>query len=524
MNILKYIIKFFLLAVAISGCQKEFNCEDCDLSGDDDSAIVKSEWEFDEDSNHFAGPVDTAFLNKQDNGEIVKVTGTSSNNTEKIFISIKSVNGSIHKGSVYKTTNAELKFYYYNNSDTVYKAVPYAGGDISLTITAIDSNKIKGIFSGLVIDGNNRSHIIGNGKFSSPLRKVPPSEEKGSVILWANELCNGPIKVKVNSIPGQISINSFIAPDCGDDGRANYTLKPGIYPWAAYCGKDSVAGTVQVKANTCSKILIKFPFKPPDSTLTSSQAICKLSNLTYGGCLFIRCNPTDTYKPQSNNLSATFLNMQVSELQYVTYAAGYGFTSSHSVTKQANLISIDKGTNLECDFITDANGRVIEYEGLKDPANIYPVDSVIIKYDYDNSGNLIKRTVINARYMNPVTEMSFTWMNGNIVQVVENNLAGGNMTVTDYDYYTGRLVKSFPFVFTRAFELLLLQPAINTGNFMLNPIKSATIHSFDVNGNPVNTSYSYESYTIDENDYVLGFIISSGYGSTTNFSFNYTCF
>ena len=104
-----------MVAVIISGCQKEFNCEDCALPADDDSGTVKSEWEFDEAFNHFTGPVDTAFLNKQDNGEIVKVTGRSLNNAEKIFIIIKSLNGTIKRGAVYKTNASQVKFYYYNN-------------------------------------------------------------------------------------------------------------------------------------------------------------------------------------------------------------------------------------------------------------------------------------------------------------------------------------------------------------------------------------------------------------------------
>jgi hypothetical protein len=524
MNVLKYIIKLFLVAVIISGCQKEFNCEDCALPAGDDSGSVKSEWEFDEAFNHFTGPVDTAFLNKQDNGEIVKVTGRSLNNAEKIFIIIKSLNGPIKKGSVYKTNASQVKFYYYNNSDTIYKAVPYEGGDISFTVTDIDSNKIKGTFSGSATDDNNRTYAISNGKFSSPLKKATSNGERGSVILWANELCNGPIKVKVNDVPGEISINSFIAPDCGDEGRASYTLKPGVYPWAAYCGKDSVTGSVEVKANTCSKILVKFPFKPPDSTVTDSQAVCKLSNVTYGGCLFIRCDAAETFKPQPNNLSATFLNGQVSGLQYVNYAAGTAVSYSHTITNEANKIIIDKGSSLQCDFITGADGRVTEYRGLKDPAVLYPIDSAIIKYEYDNAGNLVRRTMLNARYMTSVKEIIFTWDDSNIVQITERNLAGGGIIVTDLDYYTGRHVQSMPFIFTQAFELLLLQPAINMGNFMRNPVKTATIHAVDANGNQVNISYNYGNYIIDNNDYVLGLTVSNGYGSTTNFSFNYACF
>lgn len=523
MHVFKYILIVLLIVPVISGCQKEFNCEYC-IAPDGDSGIVKSEWQFDEASNHFAGPVDTAYLNQQDNGEIVKVTGTSSNNAEKVFINIKNFNGPIQKGSVYKTNASQLQFYYYNNSDTIYKAVPYAGGDISLTITDIDSNKIKGIFSGIAVDGNNRTYTISKGKFSSPLKKASPSEEKGSVILWANELCNGPIKVKVNNIPGEISINSYVAPDCGDEGRANYSLRPGVYPWSAYCGKDSVTGSVEVKANTCSKILVKFTFKPPDSTITSDQAVCKLSNITYGGCLFVRCDAAETFKPEPNNLSASFVDEQVSAMQYVNYAAGVAVNYSHIVTNETNKVIIDDGSNLQCDFINDAYGRVIEYRGLKDPAVIYPVDSAIIKYEYDNVGNLIKRTMINARYITPVKEITFKWQDSNIIQITEKNFAGGGTTITDLNYYTDRHVQSMPFVFTQAFELLLLQPAINIGNFMRNPVKTATIHAIGANGNQVDLSYNYGNYIIDNNDYVQGLTVSNGYGLTTNFSFNYTCF
>jgi hypothetical protein len=506
MKLFKSLLLLFLLIVLLAlGCQKELSFEGGNNlpENNEGAGPVKSEWEFTE-TKKYAGPVDTAFLTNQDKGQILTATGKSVSGDEKIFISIKTTNELIQKGATYKTSSLEVKFLYTDLSDlndTLYSAIPYYGGDIYVTITDIQPDRIVGTFSGLALDKDNKSQNIINGKFSSPLKAVTGSEAKGYIMLWAKEDCNGPIKVKVNNQPGEISTFTSIVPDCGDAGRATYSLTPGIYDWVAYCGRDSVIGKAEVKAGSCSKILITFPFKPPAETETNNDT-CKISYISYSGCLFNRCDPTQTYKPIHNTNISAFDNTTVSSMLYTVYAVGFPITYSHPVSYGVGKIIIDEGTQNESYFLTDGQGRVINYHGLKDPATIGPPDSTIITYEYDNNNYLVKRIVTDARYLVPKKETNFIWQNGNVIKIIEYNLASGGKNETDFEYYTDKEVRSLPFTFNNAFELLLLQPAINFGKHLKNPLREQIVHAQDINGNPVLNSIYFTNYILDDNNYV----------------------
>lgn len=526
MKQVNYIISLFLLLLSVaSGCVKEYSYEggplhDIDSTG---NVPVKSEWSFEEAGNHFYGPVDTAYLSPDDLGEVIFITGTSSISNEKFFIRIKDLREALRPGRVYQTQNEEVKFFYYNSSDTLYKALPYHGGNISVNISAIDATKITGTFYGGAENGSGKNFVITNGKFSSPLNKALPDMQTGSVMLWAKELCNGPFKIKVNDIPGEVSDFSNIVPDCDNTSKANYILSPGTYDWVAYCGNDSVNGKVTVKENKCAKILIDFPFKPPLVTGTSDQLDCVLSTLSFGGCLFTRCK-NENQLPMPNSVTCYFSGQQVTSMLYTTFAGGFPLNIIKTVTESGNTIYIDKSLATESYFITDASGRVVEYHGLKDPAVIYPVEGTVVKYEYDNAGNMIDRIVHNPATMSEIKRVHFTWQNGNVIEMTETNVLTGYQTITGFEYYTNRVTRLFPFTFTNVFELLMFQPLINTGNPLRNPVKMQTIHAIDFDGKPVMVNYNYKRYFIDANNYVTGFTIADDYGTSTNFSFAYSCF
>ncbi len=108
--------------------------------------------------------------------------------------------------------------------------------------------------------------------------------------------------------------------------------------------------------------------------------------------------------------------------------------------------------------------------------------------------------------------------------MTETNVLTGYQTVTSFEYYTSRVTRLFPFTYTNVFELLMFQPLINTGNSLRNPVKMQTIHAIDFDGKPVMANYNYKRYFIDDNNYVTGFTIADDWGTSTNFSFAYSCF
>src|SRR6185436_1645372 len=120
-------------------------------------------------------------------------------------------------------------------------------------------------------------------------------------------------------------------------------------------------------------------------------------------------------------------------------------------------------------------------------------------------------------------ETNFIWQDGNIIKIIEYDLASGGKNETDFEYYTDKEVRALPFTFNNAFELLLFQPAINFGNHMKNPLKKQILHAQDINGNPVLNNIDFTNYIVDDNNYVLQFK-ASGFGTSSNFTFKYKCF
>src|SRR5688572_2736189 len=130
---------FALIATMIIGCAKEYsqeggsNLPPVDTTGGNEP-VVKREWEFKENGLGYRGPVDTAYLTSQDNGQNLLVTGISDNGPEKLIISLTNFTSTIEKGKTYSTSQQEVKFLY-KNSDTIYSAIPYYGGEIYVTVT-----------------------------------------------------------------------------------------------------------------------------------------------------------------------------------------------------------------------------------------------------------------------------------------------------------------------------------------------------------------------------------------------------
>lgn len=521
----KNFILLFCAGLLLAGCAKEYSHEGgierlpADTTGNAEPE-VPGLWQFKENNILFQGPVDTAWLTAEDNGQIITATGRSASGNENISLSIRSITGPIEKNKTYNTSLEQLRFLYINPVHTIYSAIPYRGGDIYFTVTDIGDTKIVGTFKGLVLDANGRSLQLTGGKFSAPLKVKLASQATGSVMLWAKESCGGPvINIKVNNQPGAISTLSLIRPQCGDEGRANFTLPPGIYPWVAYCGRDSITGQVEVKANTCSKILVTFPFTPAETTTTTPNVNCKISYIDYNGKLL----PSGLLP---NSITADLAGTRVTALNYSVSFSSTVIYSAHPVSYDGNTIFIDKNTGYDKQFVTDANGRVISYTGDTDPAMGFPRSRPIgIKYKYDNNGNLVQRETVNSVNQNRLHEMNFIWENGKLKKITEEFPNAGMRKETVFEYYTNRTVESLPWVNFVALELVMFQPAIDFGNAIKNPIKKSSVTAFDASGNILSAyTLDYKNYVVDDNQYVIAKSLADDFNQKSSYTFGYTCF
>lgn len=516
MRILLQLAGAFLLILIVSKCAKEYSYEGGGIpgNGNDTSGnaepAVKSEWEFKQASTTYAGPVDTAYLTQEDNIAVLSVTGKSKNGAEKISFTIRGML-KIEKGKTYNTSREEVRFLY-TALDTIYSAIPYIGGDIYLSISDIADNKVTGTFKGLALKSDGRSYEITEGKFSSPLKKVPASEAKGYIQLWAIESCNGPIKVKVNSQPGVITKFSGITPTCGDEGSPTYNFSPGTYNWVAYCGRDSVFGKAELKAGSCTKILISFPIKPAVTTTTESTLTCKLSDLSYNGNLF---------PIRGNNINASYTGNIANAISYFVKVPGWMFYLKYTVFREGNKLVIEHPSgDYKNYFITDAAGRVVEYVGNTQPENVSAPSPEFATYEYDNNNHLIKRTFYKDFDRRPINDMVFTWNNGNITKMTQTSFITGTSLEYEYEYFTNKPVKAMPFIYTEAQELMMYQPVINWGT----PVKNLPI-KMKIRLSATNIyTYDFYGYVIDDNDYVQSMRLDREGGSAINFNFQYKCF
>jgi hypothetical protein len=494
------------LLIALS-CKKEYSYEGSGIPTIPvEPPIGKGSWEFKEASLKYAGPVDTAFLTKEDRNRVLRITGKTPDGKQQLLFTIISPTPEIET-KTYSTTQTEVKFLYQTSNKVIYSAVPYRNGDMYVTITEIDSKHVKGTFKGLVIDSVNKTREIVDGHFVAPLKVITGSGATGRVMLWAVTGCNGAVKVRVNNQPGEIRMFSSSAPLCGDEGTASYILSPGEYGWVAYCGIDSVVGKVLVKADSCSKVLVDFPFRPAPSTETKNDS-CRVKSINSSGTF-------------SYSINADFENDIARIITFpVDVYRGFVFSVRHYIEYTSNEVKVHDNEY----FVKDASGKVIEHHGFLSPDN-WNAQKVIIKYTY--SGNHLLRATIHRLDQSMLREVNFSWNNGNLTKVRIDFLTSGTQTEYLYDYYSDKDVRGFPYIVKELPELLFYQSALNIGSTSKNAVKNFTWKSYDQMGRVItNQKYFIEGYVIDANNYVVALTMREGssYSNITHFSFSYYCF
>jgi hypothetical protein len=251
MKQIKQLLATAAAAILIWGCAKEKSFEI--------PRAAQAQWEFQEGSNQFKGPVDTAFLEDLNAVKFLTIEGRSEDGRDRIALEIISAN--IGPGT-YKTPFCA--FTYLRNNNLLYQNNQIAVDSFAITIDRLDSSGVSGTFSGNVLDSSGATKAIRNGKFAAKFKNTvitPPTATDGKLMLWSKAGCggNGPIDVSVAGKNGQITTFTATEPvNCGASEAYNVSLPAGTYVWKAKCGTDSVLGTAVITSNGCTKALVDF--------------------------------------------------------------------------------------------------------------------------------------------------------------------------------------------------------------------------------------------------------------------------
>jgi hypothetical protein len=248
-------------------------------------------------------------------------------------------------------------------------------------------------------------------------------------------------------------------------------------------------------------------------TDTRPQKTCKLSELSYISDL------ENDSRAKSNHVHAAYSGVIIPVIKY--YSQPAPVMLDHPVSYTGDSIILDDDNYKRQYFLLDAKKRVVEFGGLYDPTILYPAEHTLVKYTYNDQDELIKREMFDPRYRYRILETEYTWRNGNIISTTERNSFNSSyVNVTEYTYYA-KEVKAFPFVDFNAFELVFYQSLFSFGKHCKNPPREKKITG--IFGESL--VHLYNSYIIDDNNYVLSCRLSSPFGNNhTEFSFRYTCF
>lgn len=253
MILLRKLVAFVVfVALLFFSCKKEKSFEDAS------PVTVRQQWAFGQGDKSFAGTMDSAAIGTIGIGTSLSMSGTSQDGKGQIILQLLTV-GNIRTGD-YK--NPQILFQYSENGVLLYENSSDPANDFTLSITAIDSNSVTGIFSGMVADASGNLQTVTGGKFTAALTISTNDLEKqmGQLTLWSKELCSigGTIQVAVGDTMATITTALTAAPQCGVSGAATLTLRAGSYDLKAVCGSDTVMYSVTVTPGTCTVQEVSF--------------------------------------------------------------------------------------------------------------------------------------------------------------------------------------------------------------------------------------------------------------------------
>jgi hypothetical protein len=157
-----FLISLILLCTALLCCKKEKS-----LERQQDQSLDHWKFSVGETATSYHGPTDTADYIVSDSDALLTITGPAESGTGRFSIKIHS------SGAITAATfaDADIAFRYFDSGDTLLRNTELQSGPFRVTITAIDSISVKGIFSGAISDETGQPLNIKEGQFSAPLRQ-----------------------------------------------------------------------------------------------------------------------------------------------------------------------------------------------------------------------------------------------------------------------------------------------------------------------------------------------------------------
>jgi hypothetical protein len=233
---LTYLICFVILSVS---CKKEYSKEA--------SLLSENFWEFSELQEHFAGPVDSAFIVSSINGEALIIYGISADDhAYKFNLRISADN--MQPG----TFEGEGVQFLYSGIASLSTAGNERTG-ISVVIEKMDDKSVAGTFSGIIYDSINQLHSISNGKFKCSIKRITSIPTKNTLTVWTKEMCgvNNQVEIRIGTASQFITSVHTEQPLCGAAGTASFSLDNGNYPVSVICGSDTLTYGVIIQ-DECS--------------------------------------------------------------------------------------------------------------------------------------------------------------------------------------------------------------------------------------------------------------------------------
>ena len=242
---------FVVLLSTLFSCKKERSFE-APATG---TPVVGQQWQFSEGGAAFGGPMDSASILSIGLANSLSLYGTSTDGKGEISLQILS-NGNFVKGD-YK--NPQILFQYALNGSTSLQNT--STDDFTITITAIDSFSVTGVFLGVASDSAGNKQKVSSGKFTAAIKKISSLPTgRGTLTVWSKQLCGGggSIYIRVGDSVSAITQAMATEPSCGAPGAVSFSLPSGPYTVIAACGSDTLMLPAAVLPGVCATVEVDF--------------------------------------------------------------------------------------------------------------------------------------------------------------------------------------------------------------------------------------------------------------------------
>ena len=196
MRFLNIIPGFFIAALLLLGCAKEYSVE---TGG---KKLAAGNWEFKDSTREYMGHIDTAYIAEAGNTKQLNLIGKSLDGKENWSMRFYA---DTFKVGNYKASLFQTSMKYSGGGKTIYE-VNQLSGDFTAKITAVSGNLITGTFDGVAPDSSGVIRKIFAGKFKATL-KNPVIEPESVGVLGATDgnceevVINGEYKQGITLLP-----------------------------------------------------------------------------------------------------------------------------------------------------------------------------------------------------------------------------------------------------------------------------------------------------------------------------------